>query len=209
MTIRFPNYGAVAICRPAGRSDGSGNCQRLLQPTERFRRRSLVVRPLHAVQISGAILILAALSVLITVGCSSSSKGEVPKLLARAKLSPLPPSATNVAYYQWNGLFTGETYAKFQLSPGDLRAFVSNSPSLQGIKPTVYDTNYQHVPFPPASANMDVKHYDYFYSHPKFPKWNDWTIRGKGKKYVIDWGPNMMILIDEDRHIVWLHVVKG
>jgi hypothetical protein len=153
---------------------------------------------------------LAAFGLLIGVGCSSSSESEVPKLLAKAKLSPLPPSATNVAYYQWNGLFTGETYAKFELSPSDLRAFVSNSPSLQGIKPKkVYDTNYQHVPFPPAEAQWDVEHYDYFSRHPKFPSWYDWTIRGKGKKYVIDWGPNMMILIDEDRHIVWLHVVKG
>jgi hypothetical protein len=154
--------------------------------------------------------ILAAISLLIAVGCSRSSKSEVPKLLARAKLSSLPPSATNIAYYRWNGLFTGETYAKFELSPSGLRAFVSNSPSLQGIKPKeVYDTNYQHVPFPPAEADRDFKHYDYFERHSKTPSWCDWTIRGNGKKYVIDWGPNMMILIDEDRHIVWLHLVKG
>ena len=155
------------------------------------------------------LLILAALG-FAAVGCSSSSKSEVSKLLAKAKLSPLPPSATNVAYYQWNGLFTGEIYAKFELSPTDLRTFVSNSPSLQGIKPKkVYDTNYQHVPFPPAGGQWDVEHYDYFSRRPKFPSWYDWTIRGNGKKYVIDWGPNMMILIDEDRHIVWLHLVKG
>ena len=150
------------------------------------------------------------ISLVIAGKCSSSSTSEVSELLAKAKLSPLPPSATNVAYYQWSGLFTGETYAKFELSPSDLHAFVSNSRGLQDIKPKkVYDANYQHAPFPAAGADWDVEHYDYFYRHPKFPSWYDWTIRGKGRKYVIDWGPDMMILIDEDRHIVWLHVVKG
>src|SRR5579863_6701437 len=87
--------------------------------------------------ISGLILCLTILA-----GCWASSRTKVGWLLAKAKLSALPPSATNVAYYQWNGLFTGETYAKFELSPADLLAFVSSSPSLQGIKPQkVYDSN--------------------------------------------------------------------
>lgn len=158
--------------------------------------------------LAGAAALLLLLSFLS--GWWTSDRTGVERLLAAAKLSPLPLSATNVAYYQWTGLFTGETYAKFELSPSDLLAFVSNSPSLQGIKPKeVYDTNYQHVPFPPAGVRRGVEHHNYFSRHPKFPGWYDLTIRGKGKKYVIDWGPNMMILIDEDRHIVWLRVVKG
>src|SRR6266496_361125 len=110
------------------------------------------------------ILILVTIAVAVAAGCSSSSKSEVRKLLAEANLSPLPPSATNVAYYQWNLLFTGETYAKFELSPSDLRAFVSNSPSLQGIKPKIYDTNHQHVPYPPPGSSF-VEGYDYFDQH--------------------------------------------
>ena len=142
--------------------------------------------------------------------CGCSSKSGISGLLARAKLSPLPPSATNVAYHQWNGLFTGETYAKFELSPNDLSAFVSNSPSLQSIKPKkLYDTNYQHVPFPQAGSDFDVEHCDYFQQLSSFPAWYDLSIRGKGRKYVIDYGPNMMILIDDDRHIVWLRLTKG
>jgi hypothetical protein len=153
-------------------------------------------------------LILATVTLAIGAGCSS--KSEVSALLAQAKLSPLPPSATNVAYYQWNGLFTGETYAKFELSPSDLIAFVTNSPSLQGIKPKkLYGTNYQHVPFPPRTSDFDIEQYDYFQQHPKFPAWYDLSVHGRGRKYVIDWGPNMMILIDDDRHIIWLRLTKG
>jgi hypothetical protein len=136
-------------------------------------------------QLIRSILVVAATTLSIGTGCSSSSKSEVPKLLAEAKLSPLPPSATNVAYYQWNGLFTGETYAKFELSPGDLRTFISNSPSLQGIEPKkIYNTNYQHVPFPPLGGQWDLEHCDYFSQHPKFPSWYDLTVPGKGRKYV-------------------------
>jgi hypothetical protein len=192
--------GAEASVNCAANDDLNPN-SRLRVRWRRLERHELTV---------GNIVTLAAISLLIAVGCSRSSKSEVSKLLAEAKLSPLPPSATNVAYYRWNGLFTGETYAKFELSPGDLRAFVSDSLSLRDVKPKkIYDTNYQHVPFPQAGAERDFKHYDYFHRHRKFPSSYDWTIRGKGKKYVIDWGPNMMILIDEDRHIVWLHLVKG
>ena len=157
-----------------------------------------------------AIQSIIILTVSLTIGAGCSAKSEVSKLLAKAKLSPLPPSATNVYYYQWNGIFTGETYARFELSPSDLRAFVSNSPSLRLFKPkTTYHTNYQHAPFPSSDSQWDLEHYDYFRQHPKSPSWYDLTIRGNGKKYVIDWGPDMMILIDEDRNIVWLHVVKG
>ncbi len=41
MTILPPNQGAAANRRPAGQSDGSGNLFATVQPTGRFRRRSL------------------------------------------------------------------------------------------------------------------------------------------------------------------------
>ena len=151
---------------------------------------------------------MAAVVVVIGAGCSPEK--EVSALLARANLSPLPSSATNVEYYRWNGLFTGETYAKFELNPNDLIAFVSNSPSLKGIKPgKIYDKNYHRAPFPSQGSDFDVMHYDYFHVHPKFPAWYYLSIGGNGRNYKIDWGPNMMILIDDDRHIIWLRVIKG
>jgi hypothetical protein len=151
-----------------------------------------------------------ASALLLAVGSGCSSERKVASLLSEANLSPLPASATNVAYNEWNGLFgTGETYAKFQLSAADVRTFISNSPALQGITPKVYSTNHQHVPYPTSpSSELDSVN-EYFFQHPKFPAWFNITIRSNGRKYVIPWGRDMCILIDEDRHIVWLRLVKG
>ena len=143
------------------------------------------------------------------VGCSSSSQNDVSKLLAQAKLGPLPLSATNVTYYQWSGLFSGGVYAKFETTFADLRSFITNSPSLQIRQPkAVYNTNYQYVPFPRIDQQLDVEHYDYFHRYTNAPAWYDPTIRGKGRKYVIDAEPYMEIMVDEDRNIVWLRVAS-
>ncbi len=156
--------------------------------------------------ILNASIILSAL--LLLVGCKQSPTGKVQDLLSQAKLSGLPPSATNVSYYRWSSSFAGETYAKFELSLADLRTFVSNSPSLQGIKPKLYDSNHQHIPSSISDREVSVDH-DYFDKHREFPDWFDMTIRGNGRKYVIPWGPNMLVLIDEDKRIVWLRLIKG
>src|SRR5687767_8165533 len=81
----------------------------------------------------------------VMAGCWTSARTNVERLLSKAGLSPLPASATNVAYYQWNGLFTGETYGKFELDANDMGRFISNSPALQAINPEVYHTNHQHI----------------------------------------------------------------
>ena len=181
----------------------------------RRRSLSLVVRRNHCAMSKlvkhstfSAAVLAGLLGLTLLAGCWASARTKVEQMLSRAKLSPLPASASNVMYYQWNGLFTGETYAKFELSGSDLRLFLSNSPALQSIPPTLYDTNHQHIPFPSSSGDISTKH-DYFYQHPKFPSWYDFTIRGSGRNYVIPWGPNMWILADEDRHIVWLRLIRG
>jgi hypothetical protein len=145
---------------------------------------------------------------LLLAGCKQSPTRKVQDLLAEAKLSGLPPSATNVSYYRWSSSFAGETYAKFELSLPDLRTFVSNSPGLQGIKPKLYDSNHHHVPSPSSTFEVSVDH-DYFDRHSQFPDWFDMTIRGHGRKYIIPWGPSMWVLIDEDKRIVWLRLIKG
>ena len=154
------------------------------------------------------IVVAGILGFTLLGGCWASDRTKVEGVLSRAKLAPLPPSATNVMYFQWNGLFTGETYAKFEAGASDLQTFLSNSPALQAVTPRIYDTNHQHVPFPASSTDISIEN-DYFHKHSGFPDWYDFTIRGKGRKYVIPWGPNMEILVDEDRRIVWLRLIKG
>src|SRR5688572_29670715 len=55
---------------------------------------------------------------------------ETNKWLEFHRLAQLPKSVTNVLYYQWNGIFTGETYIRVGLSSNDLATFVTNSPGL-------------------------------------------------------------------------------
>jgi hypothetical protein len=163
-------------------------------------------RAKRSIYVAGTFALLLALSVM--AGCWASATTDVKQLLSEARLSPLPATATNVEYYQWNGLFTGETYVKFELSAEDMRKFISNSPALSDIKPKIYDTNHQHIPYPVSTSDTSLEH-DYFDQHPKFPSWFDMTVRGNGRKYVLPWGPNMWVLLDEDRHIVWLRLIKG
>lgn len=152
------------------------------------------------------------IAILIAFVPMRSSKSKAQSLLARAGLSPLPQSATNVLYDDWNGFGTGEIYVRFEANARDLQAFISNSPSLyhRGFKPKeVYTTNFHHVQYPASIDNLDVEHNSYFSIRPKFPKWFNPTIPGNGKKYEIDYGPNTDIFIDEDRNIVFLHLVRG
>jgi len=153
------------------------------------------------------VTIALLVGVSIIAGCWASPRKNVENMLFRAKLSPLCPSATNVSYYQWNGLFTGETYAKFEFNKSDLRAFISNSPALQVIQPKeIYDKDHPHIPFPTNTAHI-VTGPHYFYKHPRFPNWYDLTISGNGRMYCI-WH-DRYVYIDEDRSIVWLRFVKG
>lgn len=142
------------------------------------------------------------------LGCWDSQKTKVEKLLAEAKLSPLPKSASNIAYYQWNGLFTGETYAKFDLDAGDMSLFISNSPAVTNLKPTLFETNRHHIPYPASSGFPSLDH-EYYQLDAKFPDWFDISIRGRGRRYVLPWGPNMDVSMDEERRVVLLRVVKG
>lgn len=146
------------------------------------------------------------LCVVLAVACRRSAKSEVARLLSHAELAPLPASATNVAYYQWRGIFTHETFAKFELSRADLAAFISNSPSLKRLKPTIFDTNHHYLPFPSVPTPDISGDHEYFAVHPKSPSWFDMTVRGNGREYVVPWGPNMSVVIDEDRRTVWLNL---
>jgi hypothetical protein len=149
---------------------------------------------------------LALLAIAFCIGCQRSQRAAVEQLLSDAKLSALPPSATNVQYFRWTSGFGGETYAKVELSSEEIEKFTSNSPGLQGIKPEKYSSRHQLLPRSPASDSLDNEYFDV---HPKFPNWFNPVIPSAGSKYVIPWGPDLWIVIDDDKHIVWFRLIKG
>src|SRR5688572_18136077 len=73
-------------------------------------------------------------------------------------LARLPDTITNVEFYQWNGLFTGETFARFEASEKDVRAFVEGSRELS-IKPEdVFNPDHQLLPDPQNHQLRDRRH---------------------------------------------------
>ena len=139
------------------------------------------------------------------------------EFLAQSPLGPLPVGATNVLFHRWSGPFTGETWLRFELPPGDLAKFIAHSPALAGIEPKeTYDHEHPLLPFPAeiySNASVDLRG---VVIHPgaRFhgrahsdPDWYVTTIVGKGRMYFL-W-PNAWLHLDEDRGIVWLKVVKG
>ena len=128
-------------------------------------------------------------------------------MLLHAHLSSLPASATNISYFQWNGLFTGETYAKFELSAMDMEAFISTSPSLQSTPPKeTYDREHPLLPYPKVFTDLPSGPH-YYWPSRMFPDWYDLTIHGTGRKYSI-W-TDKHVYLDEERNIVWLWFIKG
>jgi len=161
----------------------------------------------------------AVIAILIAYGVYyviwGNDKAKIEAWLAEAQIDPLPVSATNIFYHQWNGLFTGETYAKFQLSPDDLQKFIQRVSAQPHHNLSYYDkletfdSNHQLRPISEYNdKNFDSLNHSYFGSR-LFPPWFDMTIRKKGKRFVLDWGPNMWVVLNEETNTVFLWIVKG
>ena len=164
-------------------------------------------RPAKLVGWIVAIAVLLCFTFLYGTGFWDSPEKKLRRLLSSGKgLAPLPQSATNVAFYRWNGLFTGEAYARFEASPADVLAFVADSLELSTKPEDVFSADHKLLPRSMGDRDLDRKH-AYFTRHPQMPEWFNPSIHGKGRQYLI-W-PWHRIYIDEERHIVWLHFVKG
>jgi hypothetical protein len=158
-------------------------------------------------------LTLAAIGLLLSLigGCSRSGPGNVPPLLAAAGFAPLPPSATNVTYYEWAGMGTGNAYARFEANPADLNLFILNSPALQGKKPErSFDATHQHLSIAQKSWSPSLPtDNEYYLEGPSDPKWFHPTVLGKGRRYLIDFNRSSWVLFDEEKNIVWLFTSRG
>lgn len=148
---------------------------------------------------------------LCLLGCSQSGSGNVPPLLKAAGLSSLPLSATNVSYYAWAGMGTGNIYVRFEVNPVDLNLFVSNSPALRDKQPTkLFDQAHQHLSIPQDSWNGSLpREHQYYLESPGDPKWFRPNVMSKGRMFKIDFNRQTWILFDEDKHIVWLFTSRG
>jgi hypothetical protein len=153
---------------------------------------------------------MIAFSVLL-VGCSDSDLRKIPPLLKAARLAPLPHSATNISYYEWNGFGTGNAYVRFSVMPADLNLFLTNSPALY-VRPPIkqFDSKHHHLSIPPASYNNSSSPAHYYHLQgPQDPKWFRPAVTNRGRMYKLDYNQHTWILIDEDKHIVWIFSSRG
>lgn len=152
---------------------------------------------------------LLVLLIAYGVGSFDSDKTKIDDWLKFHHLALLPATATNLRYYQWNGLFTGETYIKFQLPGNELTLFLSNSATgLSQGKADTFTASHQHLPYSTNNSQMDV-HHSYYGKSRMFPEWYNPTITNNGRGYILWRGPNSEVYIDEDSSTVYLHSVKG
>jgi hypothetical protein len=164
-------------------------------------------------QQTGIILTLIWVTVfsVLLVGCSGSDARNIPPFLKAARLAPLPLSATNISYYEWNGFGTGNAYIRFNITPADLKLFLTNSPALR-IKPPEmeFDSKHQHLSIPQGAfhSSLPMEH-KYYHEGPADPPWFRPNVTGKGRMYKIDYNQHTWLLIDEDNHIVWLFTSRG
>ena len=142
-------------------------------------------------------------------GCLSSNRKRINQWLEFHELSSLPKMATNIMYYQWNGLFTGETYIKVQMESNDVTAFIANSPGLSQGKSEIFTPEHQHLPFPRVKHfEFDSRH-RYFQRSEMFPDWFDPTITNRGRGYILWKGPYSEVYVNEDTSTIYLRSVKG
>jgi len=111
-------------------------------------------------------------------------------------------------YYQWNGLFTGETYIKFRMPGNDLATFITNSTiGLSQGKSDAFTPGHQHLPYR-ENSQLDMNH-SYYIKSRMFPDWYSPTITNRGKGFILWQGPNSEVYIDEDSSTVYLRSIKG
>ena len=147
-------------------------------------------------------------------GCFDSKQKRTKDWLTFHQLAQMPKSATNLMLYQWNGLGTGETYISFQIQSNDLAAFTTNSPGLAEGKLELFNAAHQYLPYPANATNqfeldkLDRSH-SYFRRRSMVPDWFDTTITNRGRKYILQRGPNSEVYINEETSKVYLRSIKG
>jgi hypothetical protein len=186
---------------------GQNNVPPVLKPPIWKRRIYFQFKHVFFSFISAFFLIV--LLALYEAGCFDSTRTKVNEWLKFHQLAQLPTSAANVMYYQWNGLFTGETYIKFQLPSTTLAKFITDSQAgLSQGKSDVFTPEHQHLPYPTDKSVGDVRN-DYYGRSRMSPDWFNPTITNRGGGYILWKGPNSEVYINEDTSTVYLKSIKG
>lgn len=148
-------------------------------------------------------LVAACLLVSLLGACNSSLKTT----LKLGRLAAIPESATDLRIDGPSNLFSSTYHIRFRASAEDIDEFIRNSPGLNGVLPTRFDANYQHLPFFKDDEIRKAEH-EYFGIDERYP-WFNPTIKTRGRKYKIpqDHDANYgEVIINDETNVVYITV---
>jgi hypothetical protein len=91
-------------------------------------------------------LVAACLLVSLLGACHSSLNSNLKTTLRLGRLAAIPESASDLRIDGTSNLFSSTYYIRFRASAEDIDEFIRNSPGLNGVLPTSFDANHQHLP---------------------------------------------------------------
>jgi hypothetical protein len=134
------------------------------------------------------------------------------RILARAQLADLPPSARGVAVYSWGFMLSGRCYLRFAAEPNDIERFLADSPTLKGVPCQRYSRERMRIKcadYHEVSRRSRGDGHEYFYATSKAPAWYREEIRGAARRYEINPGVGIWrgeLIADDEPHVIYLHL---
>ena len=147
-------------------------------------------------------LVAACLLVSLLGACNSSLKTT----LKLGRLAAIPESATDLKIDGTSNLFSSTYHIRFRASAEDIDEFIRNSPGLNGVLPTRFDANRQHLPFF-KDDDWNAEH-EYFAVDERYP-WFNPIIKTRGRKYKIpqDHDANSgEVIMNDETNVVYITV---
>jgi hypothetical protein len=148
-------------------------------------------------------LVAACLLVSLLGACNSS----LTTTLKLGRLAAIPESATDLRIDGTSNLFSSTYHIRFRASAEDIDEFIRNSPGLNGVLPTRFDANHQHLPFFKDDEIRNAEH-EYFGIDERYP-WFNPIIKTRGRKYKIpqDHDANYgEVIINDETNVVYITV---
>ena len=179
--------------------------------SDRKRRKPRIVRVilvivLVPVGVIGIMLALLVYSTTLKERPPSAAKG----ILRAGKLADLPESAYDVRAAGWHSMFTGMDYLRFCATASDIEKFISDSPSIEGIKPEVFDSKHMLLPiYDLYNADFSSGH-TFFHPEKGRPSWYDRMLMGRGRRYYFCAGPKGhnqgTVIVNYETNTVYINV---
>jgi hypothetical protein len=143
----------------------------------------------------------------LLISLLGACNSDLKTTLKLGRLAAIPESATDLKIDGTSNLFSSTYYIRFQASAEDINEFIRSSAGLNGVLPTRFDANHQHLPFFKDDEMRNAEH-EYFGIDDRYP-WFNPIIKTRGRKYKIpqDLDANYgEVIINDETNVVYITV---